>query len=496
MQRGSAGNVKQVAIVNSGEGKGTQLRRTLLVIVFGFLATLPANAQGEEEKHRLAREIFKQLIEINTTDSVGNVTTAAEAMAKRLRDAGFPEKDVIVDGATERKKNLVARIHGAGKQKPVLFLAHLDVVEARREDWTTDPFQFVEKDGFFYGRGTQDIKDGDAILVTNFIRLKREGFAPDRDLILALTADEEIGSSNGVDWLLRHHRDWIDAEYCVNLDGGDFVSESGRKVYAAVQASEKVYADLQLEVRNPGGHSSRPTKQNAIYQLAAGLSRLAKFAFPAELNDVTRSMLRQRAKFENGPLTPELRAASQTPPHAPAIARLSEDPFYNSLLRTTCVATMLSGGHSPNALPQTAHANVNCRILPGQDPKRIRETILNVLADSAIKVTFAERRDVDGNRIEPITVPPSPLRADLMETADKVARSIWPGLPVIPVMEAGATDGHYLRPAGIPTYGISGVFIDVQKYRAHGQDEGIRAQDFYDGVEFYYRLIRELTAHD
>ncbi len=248
------------------------MKRFFILIVVGVFCVIAAATEGRDDVGALAREIFKQLIEINTTDSVGNVTTAAEAVAKRLRDAGFPEKDVIVAGPNERKKNLVARIPGAGKQKPILLLAHLDVVEARREDWSTDPFQFVEKDGYFYGRGTVDIKDGDAILVTNFIRWKKDGFVPDRDVILALTADEEGGTANGVEWLLKNHRDWIDADFCVNLDGGDFMSEHGKKIYAAVQASEKVYVDFQLEVRNPGGHSSRPTRDNAIYHLAEGLT--------------------------------------------------------------------------------------------------------------------------------------------------------------------------------------------------------------------------------
>ena len=266
------------------------------MLVGAFLSLGPlGSGEAQEEVRQQSREIFRELIEINTTDSVGNVTTAAEALAQRLRDAGFREQDVIVAGPNDRKKNLVVHLHGTGQEKPILFLAHLDVVEARREDWTTDPFQFVEKEGYFYGRGTVDIKDGAAILVTNFIRLKKAGFAPNRDLILALTADEEGGNFNGVEWLLKHHRDWIDAEYCVNLDGGDFMSDKGKKIYGAVQASEKVYVDFQLEVKNPGGHSSRPTRDNAIYHLSEGLARLSKFNFPVELNEITRSMLEKSA---------------------------------------------------------------------------------------------------------------------------------------------------------------------------------------------------------
>ncbi len=451
-------------------------------------------AQTPDDSKQQSRAIFKQLIEINTTDSVGNVTTAAEAMAQRLRDAGFPDKDVIVSGPNDRKKNLVVRIHGTGSQKPILFLAHLDVVEARREDWTTDPFQFVEKEGYFFGRGTVDIKDGAAILVTNFIRMKKSGIASTRDLILALTADEEGGSFNGVEWLLKHHRDWIDSEYCVNLDGGDFMSDKGKKIYGAVQASEKVYVDFQFEVKNPGGHSSRPTPDNAIYHLSEGLARLAKFNFPAELNEITRSMLEKSADIEGGPHAADMKAAAKIPPDTAALGRLSNNEFYNAILRTTCVATMLSGGHAPNALPQTARANVNCRILPGEDPNKIKEMLIKVVDDPQIKVTFVEQRSADGELILPEMVPPSPLRPELMKAVESSSSGIWRPLPVMPVMDTGASDGRYLRAAGIPTYGIAGVFLDLDNRRAHGQDERVRVQDFYDGVEFNFKLMQTIAA--
>lgn len=464
----------------------------MLCCTLAALAPL-AVAQGQEYAKQQSREIFKQLIEINTTDSVGNVTTAAEAMAKRLRDAGFPAEEVIVAGPNARKKNLVVRLHGTQQKKPILFLAHLDVVEALREDWTTDPFQFVEKDGYFYGRGTVDIKDGAAILVENFIRMKKVNLSPDRDLILALTADEEGGNFNGVEWLLKHHRDWIDAEFCVNLDGGDFMSVKGKKIYGAVQASEKVYVDFQFEVKNPGGHSSRPTRDNAIYQLAQGLTRLANYNFPPQLNEITRSMLEKSAAIEGGPLAPEMKAAAKIAPDGAAIARLSENPFYNAILRTTCVATMLSGGHAPNALPQTARANVNCRILPGEDPNKIKETLTKVVDDPRIKVSFVEQRDADGNLILPERVPPSPVRPDLMNAVESAASRVWGPLPIMPVMDTGASDGRFLRMAGIPTYGIAGVFLDIDNRRAHGQDERVGVQDFFDGVEFNYELMQTLA---
>jgi acetylornithine deacetylase/succinyl-diaminopimelate desuccinylase-like protein len=470
-------------------------RKHCIVLLCALSALAPSCfPQGQEDAKKQAREIFKQLVEINTTDSVGNVTTSAEAMATRLRDGGFAESDIHVAGPNERKKNLVVRLRGTGKRKPILFIGHLDVVEARREDWTTDPFEFIEKEGYFYGRGTEDMKEGDAILVTNFIRLKRAGLAPGRDLILALTADEEGGNFNGVEWLLDHHRDWIDAEYCVNLDGGDFMSDKGKKIYGAVQASEKVYVDFQFEVKNPGGHSSRPTRDNAIYHLSEGLARLSKFNFPVELNEITRSMLEKSAAIQGGPLASDMKAAVKPSPDVAALARLSEKEFYNAILRTTCVATMLSGGHAPNALPQTAHANVNCRILPGEDPNRIKDTLVKVVDDPQIRVSFVEQHNADGNLIVPQRVPPSPLRADLMKAVESAATAVWGALPIMPVMDTGASDGRFLRVANIPTYGIAGVFLDLDNRRAHGQDERVRVQDFYDGVEFNYKLMQAIAA--
>ena len=353
--------------------------------------------------NQLAHDIFKQLVEINTTDSVGNVTTAAEAMAKRLREAGFADNDVIVAGPNEKKKNVVVRFHGSGKRKPILFIGHLDVVEARREDWTTDPFQFVEKDGFFYGRGTNDMKAGDALLLTTFIRLKKEAYVPDRDLILALTADEEGGNFNGVEWLLKEHRDWVDAEYCINLDGGEFEQQNGKRLLAAMQGSEKVYADFQFESVNPGGHSSEPVRDNAIYHLAGALTRLRDYDFPVKVNEITENYFARTAEISPGDSAADLRAVAKDPPDQAAAARLSREPYYNTLLRTTCVATMLSGGHAPNALPQTARANVNCRIFPGEDPEDVRKTLERVAADSKVSVTLVPQLGADGKPVPTVT---------------------------------------------------------------------------------------------
>lgn len=459
-----------------------------------FAISGSVTAQEHRPADVQAREIFKQLIEINTTDSVGSVTTAAEAMAKRFRDAGFPANDLKIAGPNDRKKNLVLRYRGTGQRKPVLFIGHLDVVEARREDWSTDPFQFIEKDGYFYGRGTEDMKSGDALLVANFIRLKKEGFLPDRDLILALTADEENGDDNGVDWLLRNHRDWIDAEYSINLDGGEFEKDKGKRLQAAVQASEKVYADFQLESLNPGGHSSVPSPDNAIYHLADALGRIRSFSFPVEVSEITRNYFERMAVLTQGQQSADLKAIAKEPPDSAAVARISENPYFNSLLHTTCVATMLSGGHAPNALPQTARANVNCRIFPGEDPEQVRKTLERVVADPKVSVAAVQQKAADGTVIPIVPVPPSPLLPEVMTAMRSTVDEMWPGLPIVTTMATGASDGKFLRIAGIPTYGIACMFYEMDDNRAHGKDERIGVQDFYDGLEFNYRLIKALSS--
>jgi acetylornithine deacetylase/succinyl-diaminopimelate desuccinylase-like protein len=460
-----------------------------------LIITAPAlKGQSQEQTNRLAREIFKQLIEINTTDSVGNVTAAAEAMAKRLRDAGFSGDDVIVAGPNDRKKNLVARFRGTGNRKPILFIGHLDVVEALRADWTTDPFEFLEKDGYFYGRGTEDMKEGDAILITNFIRMKKEGYLPDRDIIVALTADEEGGNFNGVDWLLKEHRDWIEAEYCINLDGGEFEKEKGKRLLAGIQASEKVYVDFQFESLNPGGHSSVPSADNAIYHLAGALARLQSFSFPVRINEITRSYFERNAALASGQVSADLKAVAKQPPDNAAVRRLSESPYYNSLLHTTCVATMLSGGHAPNALPQTARANVNCRIFPGEDPQEILHTLEGVANDPKVRVSIVPQLAPDGKAVPVVAVPPSPLLPEVTRAMEKTLSIAWPGVPLVATMSTGATDGKYTRIAGMPTYGISCMFFERNDSRAHGKDERVGVQDFYDGVEFNYKLIHELSS--
>jgi len=469
---------------------------TLLLSAAALVVSEPtAFAQVDAATQQLSRDIFKQLIEINTTDSVGSTTVAAQAMAQRLRDAGFPADDVLILGPNPRKGNLVARLHGSGAHKPVLLIGHLDVVEARRSDWTTDPFEFVEKDGYYYGRGTQDMKCGDAIFVTDFIRLKREGFQPDRDIILALTADEEGGLSNGVDWLIKDHRELIDAEFVLNADGGGVDTNNGKPLIVSMDASEKLYADFQLTVTNPGGHSSLPTPDNAIYHLAGALGRLERFQFPVELNEITRAYFERMATVESGQTAADMRAILNQPPDAAALARLSADPLHNATLRTTCVATRLDAGHANNALPQAAHAIVNCRILPGHTREEIRQTLIHVLADPKVEVAYVDQSGrVLDSAPNAQALPPVKLRPEVMDTLDKVAGEMWPGTPVVPTMSTGASDGVYTNAAGMPTYGVSGVTIDVDDVRAHGRDERLRVQSFFQGVDFYYRYLKTLTS--
>jgi acetylornithine deacetylase/succinyl-diaminopimelate desuccinylase-like protein len=460
-------------------------------------AAWPAAAQSDAVTREMAHDIFKQLIEINTTDSIGSTTVAAQAMEQRLLAAGFARGDIVVTGPNDRKGNMVARYRGkaGSKLRPILIIGHLDVVEARREDWSTDPFKFVEQDGYYYGRGTQDMKVSDAIAVADFIRLKKEGYVPDRDIILALTADEEGGQSNGVEWLLKNHRDLIDAEYALNPDSGGIATDHGKPLAVEFEATEKLYADYQVSAVNPGGHSSLPKPDNAIYHVADALGVLEKSPFPFELNAVTREYFGQMAATETAQNAADLRAILASPPDAAAIERLSKDARYNSTMRTTCVATMLSGGHAYNALPQRAEANVNCRIFPGHSQEEIRLTLVRMFNDP--KLTIRYRNDAgqleDHGSDRKAMVPP-PLRADVMDSLRKVGAKLWPGAPVMPTMMTGSSDSIYTMSAGIPSYGISGIAIDRDDIRAHGKDERVRVDSFYTGVEFYYQFLKALTT--
>jgi acetylornithine deacetylase/succinyl-diaminopimelate desuccinylase-like protein len=464
-------------------------------LLLSLFFTPASQGQVDDATRKLSHDIFKHLIEINTTDSVGNVTTASEAMAQRFRTAGFAESDIQILGPNDRKKNLVVRLHGTGKYEPLLLIGHLDVVEAHREDWTTDPFSFVEKEGFYYGRGTQDMKSGDAIMATTLIRFKREGYTPDRDIILALTADEEGGKSNGVDWLLKNHRDLIDAEIVFNHDGGGILSDHGKPVMMTVDATEKLYADFRVSVTNPGGHSSLPRSDNAIYSLTDALSRLEHYQFPFELNEVTRAYYERTAKFETAERAADMRAILADSPNSDAAARLSRDPIDNSTIHTTCVATRLDAGHANNALPQRAEANVNCRILPGHSAEEIRQKLIEVFADPTITVRYVDNsRNVVDRAPDRKSFAPPPLRRDVFGPLEKITEEMWPGTPVIPDMATGASDGVYTMTAQLPTYGISGIAIDRDDIRAHGRDERLGSDSYYKGVDFYYRFLKAVTS--
>ena len=462
------------------------MRRSAVVLVLaGILRSTGGAAQDglSPADRALARDIFKQLIEINTTDSLGNTPRAARAMAQRLLAAGFAAGDVrVLIGPDATHGNLVARYRGTGTGgRPIVVFAHLDVVPARRADWSVDPFTFLEKDGYFYGRGTTDDKVGDAVLIANFIRLRRDRFTPTRDLILVLTGDEETAGSC-IAWLVTKHRDLIDAEFALNTDAGGGVLRDGKRVMFAVQASEKVYATYALEATDKGGHSSLPRPaDNPIYRVAGALERLAAYTFPVRLNEVSRAFFERSAAIDTGQLAEDERGVLKDPPDSAAVARLSEVPFYNSKLRTTCVATMLAAGHAENALPQSARATVNCRILPGEPPEQVAATLQRLAGDDRITLRTV---------YTPIPSPPSPLTPAIMRPLERLVAAQFPGVPIVPIMEAGATDGLFLRNAGIPAYGVSAVFEDQNDVRAHGRDERIGVESFYDVVQFWYRMLR------
>src|SRR5690242_15152050 len=447
----------------------------LFLFVFSAAAADAQITRPDSEK-QLARDIYKQFIEIQSGFTTGSTTPVAEAAAARLKAAGFPDSDIFVGGAIPKKANLVVRYRGSGAHKPILLLAHIDVVEAKREDWSMDPFQFVERDGYFYGRGTGDDKAQAAVWIATLIRFKKEGFRPGRDIILALTADEEGGGPyNGVEWLLQNHRDLIDAEYCLN-EGGWGEMANGRKLSNDVQVSEKYVINFRLEVRNKGGHSSIPVADNAIYHLAGALQRLSTFAFPLKTNDVTAVYFQQMAKIETGSARQDLAKTAQGSQEA--MQRIAAgSPTWNATLRTTCVATQLEGGHAVNALPQLAAANVNCRVMPDDSLDYILATLKKVIADDqvAIKVTNAEANS-----------PGSALRPDLLRAMARISDSMWPGVVVLPTMSTGATDGRALRAAGIPTYGVQGFFRERDDNRAHGRDERMLVRSFYEGQTFLY----------
>jgi acetylornithine deacetylase/succinyl-diaminopimelate desuccinylase-like protein len=444
-----------------------------------------AQAGKDPAAKQLERDILKELIEINTSDSAGGTPLAAKALHDRLLAAGFPAVDIQVVGYNPRYASLVARYRGtASGKKPILLMAHLDVVDARKEDWSTDPYQFVEKDGWYYGRGTSDVKDGAAMLVANFIRYKQEGFVPDRDLIIVLTADEET-SGESIRWLVTEHRDLVDADYALNTDGGGGDYLHGVPIRFNVQAAEKVYQSFDFEVRNKGGHSSRPVPDNAIYHLARGLARLADYQFPVRLNEVTRAFFERGGAAESKATAADMRLVAKTGDPMAARRLSAASPYYNSLLHTTCVATRLFAGHADNALPQLARATVNCRIEPDEPVDSVEARLRRVVADTAIHLSRVATAHPS---------PPSPLRRDIMGPVETLAHKYWPKVPIVPEMSTGATDGLYTRNVGIPTYGVAAVFDDMNDSRAHGRDERVGVKEYHQAAEYWYELVKQLAG--
>jgi acetylornithine deacetylase/succinyl-diaminopimelate desuccinylase-like protein len=437
---------------------------------------------------KMGREIYREMIETDTSHSVGDTTKAAELLAARFRAAGIPEADIHIIGPETTNKNLIVRYRGPGTKPAVLLLAHLDVVEAKREDWSFEPFKLTEQGGFFYGRGTSDDKDGVTTLSSSLLRLRQENFQPDRDIILALTSGEEGGQVyNGVEWLLANHRELVEAGICLNADAGGVQKRKGKRLLYAVQAAEKVFQSFRLEIKGPGGHSSKPTKDNIIYYLAQALVRLSKYEFPVQLSDITRGYFEKMSDIETGQTAADMKGVVKSPPDVSAVQGLSASPFYNAILRTTAVATMLEAGHAENALPQTARAIVNCRILPGESADEVKETLRKIIADDRISITPLKPAKPS---------PASPLTPQVMRAIQRAKNNLWPDIPIVPEMETGATDGLYFRQIGIPTYGITGTAADLDDVRMHGKDERMAVQDFYDGLEFEYQLIKAIASKE
>lgn len=441
-----------------------------------------------DAQQQLALDIYKELVEINSSVTTGNITDAAVAMAKRFAEAGIPAEDIFVGGPVPERHNVVARIRGRNPNRtPVLLLAHLDVVEALKADWSDDldPFVFTERDGYYYGRGTADDKAMAAIFVANVYRMKADGFVPDRDIIIALTSDEESGPHNGAQWLVENHFDRVNAGLVIN-EGGGGVHDQGKPVYQGVQAAEKITTNFTIRVTNPGGHSSVPRPDNAITALADALGKVGRFSFPVHLNPVTEAYFSEMSKLEEPEMGRAMAAMVADPTNQAAVAAVSADPRYRAMLETTCVATMLSGGHASNALPQLAEANVNCRVYPTETAPEVRDVLAGVIDDPTVEVIIKSQRP---------PTPPSELLPEVMDPVGRITRQMWGDIPVIPAMSTGATDSRHFRAKGIPALGVSGLFSDpAVDARAHGRDERMRVQSFFEGHEFLYRLTRALAG--
>ncbi|TMJ16201.1 MAG: M20/M25/M40 family metallo-hydrolase [Alphaproteobacteria bacterium] len=456
-----------------------------------LLAGTAAPALAHTPDEAAFRDTYKELVETNTTLSAGSCTLAAERMAARLKAAGYRDEDLhlIVEPSHPKEGNLVAVLQGTDpKLKPLLLLAHIDVVEANRADWERDPFTLVEENGYFYARGSSDDKAQASVWVDTLARFKREGYKPKRTVKMALTCGEETaGAFNGADYLAKHERQLIDAEFALNEGAGGLLDEAGKPVILNIQAGEKFPQNYRLEVTNPGGHSSRPVKENAIYRLSDALVKLRGYDFPFESNEATRGYFAAMAKLTPGAAGQAMAAFAANPrDEAAANAVAAANPSWNGILHTTCVATMLEGGHATNALPQRARANVNCRIFPGTSVEQIRQALETIVADPQVKITTLETRSEIS--------PPPPLTEKVVAPARKIAAEMWPGTPFVPLMAAGGTDGAFLTPAGIPTYGLSGFFADAEGSHAHGLNERMRVKSLMEGRTFLYRLVKAYTS--
>jgi len=460
--------------------------RTLVCAALSAALIMPASASSDlRPDQQRFRALFKELIETNTTLSEGDCTLAARKMAAHLKTAGYPESDLHIYTAPGHPKEggLVAVLHGTDpKAKAILLLGHVDVVEAKRADWTRDPFKLIEENGYFYARGASDMKSLVAAWVDTMVRLKEEGFKAPRSIKMALTCGEETSTAfNGAGWLASHERALIDAEFALNEGGGGRLDEKGKPQIMTVQAAEKFPQNYQLEVRNPGGHSSRPVPNNAIYHLAAGLTKIGTYQFPFQANDITKGYFGKMGPKVGGKMGETMTAFSKG--DMAAAKTLATDPSYNAILHTTCVATLLNAGHANNALPQRADANINCRIFPGTTPQQVRDTLQELVADPEIKVTLADKRSE-------VPKGPQPLNPKIFGPVEMLTAKMWPGIPVVPSMSAGATDGAFLTPAGIPTYGVSGIFGDSDGGGIHGLNEKLRVTSVYDGRDFAYQIVK------
>ena len=453
----------------------------VLALALAAFAQQPANPDQQ-----LAHDVLKQLVEINTTTDEIGTERAARAVVDRLLAAGFSADDVQILGPDPKHSNVMIRLRGRSAEKPILLIAHLDVVPARREDWSFDPFAFTVQEGYYYGRGVKDDKSGDATIITCMLRWKREGLVPARDIIALLTSDEETTGQRGIQWMIQNVPGVKQADYALNADGGGGDLREGKRAAYDVQASEKIYADYEFTLRDKGGHSSLPRNaDNPIYRMAAALDRLAAYQFKLNLNEVTRTWFHRTHSVISGPVADDMEALATDKASHAALERLAAVPQYNALMRTTCVATMISGGHATNALPQMARVNVNCRILPNDDPTEVQKTLERIFQPTGAELRVASA---------PKPSPASPLRPDVMRVIDQLVGERFPGAIVLPEMSTGATDGLFLRNAGVPVYGTLAIFQDPGDSRSHGRDERLPIAGYFDGVDFWHELVPKLAA--